>query len=380
MAEDSDQERTEEPTSKRLEDARKEGQVVRSRELSVLLSLLGSAVAMFWTGPALIEKLKSVLTRSLSFDAEVTHNTTALSEHLAGYSTDVLLSLMPFMLVICLLGVMGPVVLGGWTFNGSALLPKFERMDPVSGIARMFSLKALFELVKAVFKVVLVGGIAYAILRGVLSQVLQLPMGEVASALHNAGNLFLWCLVGFSSALLLVACFDVPYQIWNHRHQLMMTKQEVKDEMKESEGRPEVKGAIRKRQQEISQRRMMQAVPKADVVITNPTHYAVALRYDPKAGSAPVVLAKGKDLVAAKIREIAKDHNIMVFSAPPLARALFASTEINRQIPEDLFVAVAQVLAWIYQLRRAVAAKRAAPPPPSGLPVPATYEKKVSNP
>ncbi len=379
MSEESDQEKTEEPTSKRLEDARKEGQVVRSRELNVLLSLLGSGVAMFWTGPALIDKLKSVLTHSLSFDAEITHNTSALTEHLMGYGSDVLLSLVPFLSVICLLSIVGPIALGGWSFNGTMLMPKFDRMDPISGIARMFSLKAVFELVKAVAKVVVVGGIAYTILKGVLAKVLMLPMGEIGGALDSAGGLFLWCLVGFSSALLLVACFDVPYQLWNHRHQLMMTKQEIKDEMKESEGRPEVKGAIRKRQQEISQRRMMQAVPKADVIITNPTHYAVALRYDPKVGSAPVVVAKGKDLVAAKIREVAKEHNIMVFSAPPLARALFASTEINRQIPEDLFVAVAQVLAWIFQLRRAVAASRAAPPPPTQLPIPATYESQVRN-
>jgi len=344
-----------------------------------LLSLLGSGVAMFWTGPALIDKLKSVLTQSLSFDADMVHSTSALTERLGSFSTDVMLSLLPFMLLICLLSVLGPIVVGGWSFNGTMLMPKFERMDPLAGIGRMFSLKALFELGKAIAKVVLVGGIAYTILRGVVAEVLGLPMGEVGSALNNAGRLLLWCLVGFSSALLLVAGFDVPYQLWNHRQQLMMTKQEVKDEMKESEGRPEVKGAIRKRQQEISQRRMMQAVPKADVVITNPTHYAVALRYDPKAGAAPIVVAKGKDLIAARIREIAAEHNITLFSAPPLARALFASTEINRQIPEDLFIAVAQVLAWIFQLRRAAASRRTAPPPPTQLPIPATYEAQVRN-
>lgn len=375
MAEESGQERTEQATSKRLEDARKEGQVVRSRELTVLLSLLGSGLAMFWTGPALVNQLKDVLKHSLGFDAGNIRNTAVLTESLSSFSTQIMLSLLPFLGVICLLSLIGPIVLGGWSFNGAALVPKFERLDPVQGFARMFSVKALVELVKAICKVVLVGGIAYGILHSVLDQILMLPMGEIGSSLQSAGSLFLWCLVGFSSALLLVAGIDVPYQLWDHRHKLMMTKQELKDESKESEGRPEVKGAIRKRQQEVSQRRMMQAVPKADVVITNPTHFAVALRYDPKAGSAPVVLAKGKDNIAAKIREVAAEHNITVFSAPPLARALFASTDINSQIPEDLFVAVAQVLAWIFQLRRAVAARRTAPPPPTNLPVPATYEQ-----
>lgn len=377
MAESEAGERTEDPTAKRLEDAKKEGQVVRSRELNTLLSLLGSGLALFWIGPALIADLKQILINGLSFEHELIDSPQGMTEQLARFSQDIVLSLAPFLGLICLLSLIGPVVVGGWSFNGAMLLPKFDRLDPLSGIGRMFSVKALVELVKAIAKVALVGGIAVLVLQSVLDEVLILPLGQVETALDDAGGLFLWSLVGFSSALLLVAGIDVPYQIWNHRHQLMMTKQEVKDEMKESEGRPEVKAAIRRKQQELSQQRMMQSVPKADVVITNPTHYAVALKYDAALGSAPVVLAKGKDLVAAKIREIAGEHKIMLFSAPPLARALYASTDINKQIPEDLFIAVAQVLAWIYQLRRAVASKKAAPPPPINLPVPAAYDKRL---
>ncbi|MES2607090.1 MAG: flagellar biosynthesis protein FlhB [Pseudomonadota bacterium] len=375
MAEESGAEKTEEATSKRLEDAAKEGQVIRSRELNMLLSLLGSGLALFWIGPALVANLKNVLTQGLSFDADMTISADAMTEQLSLFSQSIMLALLPFMGLICLLALIGPVAVGGWSFNGTMLEPKFNRLDPIAGIGRMFSVKAVVELVKAIAKVALVGGIAYMILSSVLDQVIMLPLGQIDGALNDAGSLMLWCLVGFSSALLLVAGIDVPYQIWNHKHELMMTKQEVKDEMKESEGRPEVKGAIRRRQQEISQRRMMSAIPKADVVITNPTHYAVALAYDQQGGGAPVVLAKGKDLVAAKIREIAKENNVTILSAPPLARALYASTDINKQIPEDLFVAVAQVLAWIYQLKRAVATKKTAPPPPTNLPVPPAYDQ-----
>lgn len=375
MAESDGQERTEAATAKRLADAKKEGQVVRSRELGVLLSLLGSGLSLFWIGPMLVDTLKQELTRSLVFDSAAVHNPAAMTEQLTSTAVTVSLVLLPFLGVICLLSLAGPLALGGWTFNTGAMMPKLDRINPLSGIARMFSVRSLIELVKAIAKVALVGSVAWLIFTDVLGEVVRLPLGDISGALQRAGNLILWCLVGFSAALLVVAGLDVPYQIWQHRQQLMMTKQEVKDESKETEGRPEVKSALRRRQQEVAQRRMMQQVPKADVVITNPTHYAVALKYDASLGSAPVVLAKGKDEVAARIREVAQEHRIALFSAPPLARALYASTELNRQIPEDLFVAVAQVLAWIYQVKRAATQRKTAPPPPMNLPVPASYDK-----
>jgi flagellar biosynthesis protein FlhB len=374
MAADSDQERTEEPSQKRLDDAKNEGQVVRSRELNTLLSLLGSGIALFWVGPLLIDQLRELLTSELSFDAALAHDAVALQEHLQSSLLKIIMALLPFLGLICLLSLIGPIAVGGWSFNSKSFMPQFSRMNPVSGLARMFSVKALLELAKALIKVIVVGGAAYLVLKDVFDDVLVLSLVQIDAALTKSGSLLLWSLVGFSSALFLVAGIDVPYQLWNHRHQLMMTKQELKDEAKESEGQPEVKMAIRRRQQEMSQKRMMQAVPNADVIITNPTHYAVALRYDSVTGGAPIVLAKGKDHIAAKIREIAQENSITLFSAPPLARALYASTELNKEIPADLFVAVAQVLAYIYQLRRAVGSKKPEPPKPTDLPVPPSYD------
>jgi flagellar biosynthetic protein FlhB len=375
MSESSAEDRTEDPTSKRLEDARKKGQVVRSRELNTLLSLLGSGVALFWFGPELMDDISSLLTESLSFTGADIQGPTAIQERFFDTGGDILLAMLPFLGFICLISLVGPGLIGGWAFNGELLFPKFERMDPLKGIARMFSMKGALELVKAIMKVGLVSAITFGVMSMVLDDLLTLPLQQIDDALTESGNMFLWCFIGFSSALLLVAGIDVPYQLWNHHKELRMTKQEVKDEMKESDGNPEVKMAIRRKQQEMTQSRMMSAVPGADVVITNPTHYAVALKYDHAKGKAPIVIAKGKDLIAAKIREIAKENGITVFSAPPLARALYASTDIDKEIPENLFVAVAQVLAYIYQLRRAIAARRPAPQPPANLPVPDEYDR-----
>lgn len=375
MSESSAEDRTEDPTQKRLEDAKKKGQVVRSRELNTLLSLLGSGVALFWVGPNLMDDLKSLLTKNLGFTGADIAGPTAIQERFFSAGGEILLAMLPFLGIICILSLVGPGVIGGWAFNGELLFPKFDRIDPMKGIARIFSMKGALELVKAIMKVVLVSAITFGVMSMVVDDLLTLPLLQIDKALTESGSMFLWCFIGFSSALLLVAGIDVPYQLWNHHKELRMTKQEIKDEMKESDGNPEIKMALRRKQQEMTQSRMMSAVPKADVVITNPTHYAVALKYDQKNGKAPIVVAKGKDLIAAKIREIAKENGITVFSAPPLARALYASTDIDKEIPENLFVAVAQVLAYIYQLRRAISARRPPPQPPVNLPVPEEYDR-----
>lgn len=375
MAETSAEDRTEDATQKRLEDAKKKGQVVRSRELNTLLSLLGSGVSLFWFGPWLMSDLKSLLTERLSFTSSDIRGDTAIEEAFFSTGAHMLLAMAPFLGFICLMALVGPGLIGGWAFNGELLFPKFERLDPLKGIARIFSVKGLLELVKAILKVLLVSAITFTVMSMVLDEILALSDLQIDVALTESGSMFLWCFIGFSSALLLVAGIDVPYQVWNHHKELRMTKQEVKDEMKESEGNPEIKMALRRKQHEMSQRRMMEAVPTADVVITNPTHYAVALKYDQLSGKAPIVVAKGKDLIAAKIRELAKENGITVFSAPPLARALYASTDIDKEIPENLFVAVAQVLAYIYQLRRAISSRRPPPQPPVNLPVPEEYDR-----
>jgi flagellar biosynthesis protein FlhB len=372
---DSDLEKTESPTPRRLEEARKKGQVTRSRELNTLTSLLGAAIGMLVFGPAIIDALRTLLVGGLSFDYKALTAQHSLGMLLGTASLDMLMALLPLLLLLTVLALLSPVALGGWAFSADLLFPKFERIDPARGLARIFSSHGLVELCKALGKFVLVGAVILFTLSKVVDEISQLAGYDLNFALGEAGSLLLWCFLAFSATLLLVVAVDVPYQIWSQNKQLMMTKQEVKEEAKESEGRPEVKMAIRQKQMEIAQRRMMDDVKKADVVITNPTHYAVALSYDKAGGRAPTVVAKGKDLIAAKIRELAAEHKVTIFSAPPLARALFFSTDLNQEIPEKLFVAVAQVLAYIYQLRNAVLNRTTPPVPPQNLPVPDEFEK-----
>jgi flagellar biosynthesis protein FlhB len=373
---DSDLEKTESPTERRLEEARKKGQVTRSKELNTLTSLLGSAIGLMVFGPAIIESLRDLLTQGLGFDYKALMAQHSVGMLLGNAALGIFWALLPLMLLLAALALASPVALGGWAFSAENLFPKFERIDPVKGLTRMFSTHGLVELCKALGKFALVGSVILFTLYKVLDKISQLAGHDLNFALAEAGSLLLWCFLAFSATLLLVVAMDVPYQIWQQNQQLMMTKQEVRDEAKETEGRPEVKQAIRHKQMEIAQRRMMDDVKKADVVITNPTHYAVAISYDRASGRAPVVLAKGKDLIAAKIRELAAEHKVTVFSAPPLARALFFSTDLNQEIPEKLFVAVAQVLAYIYQLRNAVLNRTLLPTPPALPPVTDEYELK----
>ncbi|HEY0963321.1 MAG TPA: flagellar biosynthesis protein FlhB [Pseudomonadales bacterium] len=375
MSDASDLEKTESPTHRRLEQAREKGQVTRSRELNTLASLLGASIGLLVFGPSIIDALRALLVQGLAFDYKTLIASQSMGLLLGNAAMDVLLALLPLMLLLAFLALVSPAVLGGFAFNGDHLMPKFERIDPMKGLARIFSKNGLVELCKALAKFALVGSVILFTLFRVVGDISQLAGYDLGFALGEAGSLLTWCFLVFSLALLLVAGLDVPWQIWQHTQQLMMTKQEVKDESKEQEGRPEVKSAIRQKQMEMSQRRMMDDVKKADVIITNPTHYAVALCYDRQSGHAPTVVAKGKDHLAAKIREIAAEHKVSIFSAPPLARALYFSTDLNQEIPEKLFVAVAQVLAYIYQLRNAVLNRTTPPTPPHNLPVPDEFEK-----
>lgn len=375
MSDASDLEKTESPTHRRLEQAREKGQVTRSRELNTLTSLLGAAIGLIVFGPSIIDALRELLVQGLAFDYKTLVASQSMGMLLGSAAMDVLGALLPLMLLLAFLALASPAVLGGFAFNPDLLMPKFERIDPAKGLARIFSKQGLVELCKALAKFALVGSVILFTLFRVVGEISQLAGHDLGFALGEAGSLLTWCFLIFSTALLLVAGLDVPWQIWQHTQQLMMTKQEVKDESKEQEGRPEVKSAIRQKQIEMSQRRMMDDVKKADVIITNPTHYAVALCYDKQSGRAPTVVAKGRDHIAAKIRELAAEHRVTIFSAPPLARALYFSTEINQEIPEKLFVAVAQVLAYIYQLRNAVLNRTTPPTPPQNLPVPPELDK-----
>lgn len=377
MAENADgMDKTEEATPKRREDARKKGQIPRSRELNTFASLLGSGLALLLLGPLLLEGLQGLLIHSLRFDHARAYDSLAMGSELYAALRSSLLLLAPLFGFMTLVTLFSPLALGGFLFSTEQLLPKFERIDPFKGLARIFSAKGLLELCKAIAKFLLVATMVLFIFKLVLDDIITLPLQDITRAMRQSGSLLVTCFLGFSIVLLVVVAIDVPWQLWDFRQQLMMTKQEIRDEMKETEGKPEVKQAIRARQQEIASRRMMEKVPTADVIITNPTHFAVAIKYDQAGSGAPRVVAKGKDHMAARIRELAKEHGVAIFSAPPLARALFRSTELDQEIPENLFVAVAQVLAYIFQLRQAAAGSRVIPHPPTNIKVPDEYTRK----
>lgn len=351
MAESSGQERTEEPTPKRLDDARKKGQIARSRELNTTAVLLTGAAGMLFLGSSLMHGISNVMMQGLSVERVHIFDTTAMLRLLEERSVDALLTLVPLFTLLVAAAFAAPMVLGGFSFSTQALAFKWDKLDPIKGIGRIFAWRGLVELLKALAKFLIVGAVTVTYLWFHIDDFLRLGNMGIENALSRVGDLLFWSFLAISSALLLITLVDVPFQLWDHKRQLMMTMQEIKDEHKETEGRPEVKQQIRNLQQQMAERRMMHEVPKADVIVTNPTHYAVALKYDHNSMGAPRVVAKGADLIAAEIRKIAQQHNVPVATAPPLTRALFYSTELNDEIPAGLYLAVAQVLAYIYQLR-----------------------------
>ncbi len=376
MAEhDSAQERTEQPTPKRLREARQKGQVPRSKELNAMAVTVLGAGALLILGPEMIRGLESVLIHSLRPPLAALTDKSAPARHFGEAIWQALWVIAPFLALMLVAAVLAPVALGGWVFSGEGLTFKWEKLDPVKGLGKIFSLRGLVELLKALLKFLVVAAITAALLALLSDDFLRLGLAPLRSGLAGAGALFAWSFLALACGLVLIAAVDVPFQIWQHQKQLRMTRQEVRDELKDTEGRPEVRARIRSLQQQMAQARMMEDVPKADVVITNPTHYAVALRYDQARMRAPIVLAKGADLIALRIREIAREREVAIVEAPPLARALYHTTELRREIPEALYLAVAQVLAFVYQLKRA--RREGSEPPAAPDPqVPEEIERK----
>jgi flagellar biosynthetic protein FlhB len=374
MAENQDgQEKSQEPTGKRVADARKKGQVPRSRELNTMaITLLGLATLIAMSSPLTrgfdtLFHEQFVLSRADIFDPN------AMMAHLTKAIGDALLMLSPFFAVMIAVAVLSSVALGGFNISFEALQPKLSKLDPIKGMKRVFSARGLMELVKSLAKFVLVAAATVGLLRAWSDDLIRLGGLNVERAMAEGLGMVAWASLILSSTLILMALVDVPFQLWQHRRDLKMTQQEVRDELKETEGKPEVKGRVRQMQRELAQRRMMQEVPKADVIVTNPTHYAVALRYDPEKMGAPVVVAKGKDLVAANIRELGAAHAVPLVEAPMLARAVYFSTELDRQIPAALFLAVAQLLAYVFQLRAYQEQGGDIPTPPQEYPIPQEY-------
>ena len=369
MAEEQQgQERTEQPTAKRLTEARKKGQVARSRELNTLLVMLASAVALWLlSGPAM-SGLTALFSDALSPTGDVLRQAELVPNHLMQVMLSALLLISPFLAITVVAALAGPAVMGGLLFSADAIAFKAEKLDPIKGLGRVFSTKGLIELVKALLKFFLVLGVAVLIYKFMERDVMALITLDVMEGITRAGSMIMIALVLLSATLVLIAAIDVPYQLWSHNKQMRMTKQEVKDESKETDGRPEVKARVRQLQREASQRRMLQDVPDADVVITNPTHYSVALKYDKDGTGAPRVVAKGQDLIALKIRTIAIEHDVVIYEEPPLARALHGTTEIGDEIPGPLFLAVARVLAYVYHLRKSAPTDYIPRPAPVELP------------
>ena len=369
MAEEQQgQERTEQPTAKRLTEARKKGQVARSRELNTLLVMLASAVALWLlSGPAM-SGLTALLSDALSPTGDVLREAELVPNHLIQVMLSAFLLISPFLAITVVAALAGPAVMGGLLFSADAIAFKAEKLDPIKGLGRVFSTKGLIELVKALLKFFLVLGVAVLIYKFMERDVMALITLDVMEGITRSGSMIMIALVLLSATLVLIAAIDVPYQLWSHNKQMRMTKQEVKDESKETDGRPEVKARVRQLQRETSQRRMLQDVPDADVIITNPTHYSVALKYDKDGTGAPRVVAKGQDLIALKIRTIAIEHDVAIYEEPPLARALHGTTEIGDEIPGPLFLAVARVLAYVYHLRKSAPTDYIPRPAPVELP------------
>jgi flagellar biosynthetic protein FlhB len=343
------QEKTEEPTPKRLREAREKGEVARSRELSTTVVLLAGAVSLLFLGPFLLSRLEPVLTESFALPREALFDDTAPWRYLVGSTLNALLAIAPFLVILLLAAFIPATMVGGVVFSTKAFEPKLEKLDPIKGVKRMVSAKSIVEFVKTLAKFVLIFAVVVVILWLQADAIVALGFLELDPGMRALGEILGWSFLAFAAAMILIAAVDTPFQLYDHNKKLRMTRQEVKDEFKDTEGRPEVKQKQRQRQMEVASRRMMADVPKADVVITNPTHFAVALRYQAEQ-SAPRLVAKGSGVIAQKIREVAEEHQVAIVRLPPLARGLYFSTQLGDVIPSDLYMAVARVLAYVYQL------------------------------
>lgn len=350
MAEDSDLERTEPASGRKIQKAREEGNVPRSRELSTFAVLMATGAALALMGSFLIETLRRMMHNSLDFGLADIADPGMMAADLGEAAWDALVTVTPVALVVLLAAIISNTVISGWNFSLKPLHADLGKMNPIKGLGRMFNWKALVELGKASLKGAVIAGASAWMIWLQWEEILALSSEPMESAMPHFGWITLYTFLAAAAAFALIAAIDVPYQLWTYHRDLRMTKEEVRQEHKETEGDPQIKARIRALQREAARRRMMQAVPKADVVVTNPTHFAVALKYEEKGMAAPQVVAKGTQLVAERIKEIARENHVPVVEAPPLARALHRHVEVGDTIPGSLFTAVAQVLAYVYQL------------------------------
>lgn len=351
MAEqDTTEERTEEPTAKRLEKAQEDGQVARSQELSVAAMMIGVACFLYLFGGYLITRLSEVFVAGFTFDRKDILSDNLLPVAFGAHALDSMLVVLPIFILAVLIALGAAGILGGYIFSLKSLAPKASKINPLSGFKRMFGTKAVVDLSKALAKFSLVGVTLYLVVSESFNALVSLGFMDLRPAMAEAGDMIAAGTVLVTLTLIVAAAIDVPYQIYEYNKKMKMTKQEVKDEFKDTEGRPEVKAQIRRKQREMAMGQMMEAVADADVIIVNPEHFAVALSYDPSSNGAPVVVAKGADFMAQGIRERAAEHGVPLFSSPTLARAIYFTTDINQSVPESLYYAVAQVIAYVFSL------------------------------
>jgi flagellar biosynthetic protein FlhB len=366
MADGTDAERTEEPTARRLQEARERGQVPRSQELGNFATMIGGSAVLLATGAHLVARLADMMRSGFEIDAAGLADPGSMLTRLGADLGAALLLLLPVFGALVILILAAAVALGGWNFSPRALAPDFTRLDPLAGLRRLFGSRGVSDLLKALLKCVVVGAVCAAVCMHLFDAVIALGHMTPKAAIGRGAELLAWAFVCLCASLGVIALVDVPLQVFQFNRAMRMTRQEVRDEAKDSEGRPETKRRIRQMQQQLARRRMMHKVPTADVVIVNPTHFAVALKYDPAKMRAPRVLAKGVDLVALNIRRIAEEHRVPIFDSPRLARALYRSTDLDKEIPTALYMAVAQVLSYVFRIRAmnpTLAARVARPEP-----------------
>jgi flagellar biosynthetic protein FlhB len=370
MSEDAN-EKTEEPTSKKIEDSRKKGQIARSKELSTALVLIASAASFLIIGADIASAMFELTQRSFILSRDETYDKIHMFQAW-GFAIDTIsMPILLYMLIVAIAGIYGNIALGGYNFTWDSAAPKAEKISPMAGFKRMFGMNSVVELFKAIAKFIVVATMAYVSLIMFKDEALQLDTELYPLNLFHALDLIAWAFLIMCCSLIPIAVFDVPYQSYKHNKEMKMSMQEVKDERKNSDGDPQVKSRIRRLQYQAAAKRMMQEVPNADVVVTNPTHFSVALKYDQFGNRAPTLVAKGVDEMAMHIRTIAKAHDVPIVASPMLARAIYYSTEAENEIPEKLFMAVAQVLAYVYQLKAYKQGKGKRPQPlKSNLPIP----------
>ena len=370
MSEESDLERTEPATPRRIEKAREDGQVARSQELTTFSLLMVAAAGIAFIGANVVDKLLNIMKAGMQLERELAFQPDLMLNRFYELSIEGLIAIAPLLLPLAVVAFFAPMMLSGWMMSTKALMPRFDRINPVNGFGRIFSVHSLVELVKALAKTAVIGGVATLIIWQKKEEVMALMTVPVDAGISRTGDYLATSFLLIIGAMVLVVAIDVPFQIWQHAKQLRMTKEEIRKEHKEDEGDPYVKAKIRGLQREAARRRMMAEIPKADVIVTNPTHYAVALKYKSDSMRAPTVVAKGVHLLAARIRELGEEHRVPILEAPPLARALYFHTELESEIPEKLYAAVAEVLAYVFQLRRYNEYGGAVPNPPVDLQVP----------